>query len=324
MSSYDHFITQNTAPPGARVIDVCDAGGGLVGQIPLGGLKSKVKGKKLYTCMMLADPHIGYSDKGNTYFAETMRYYGEHDEIDFLCIDGDIVHGVEDENGNFKATDESQWIIYDESIKTYANGKPVHSATGNHETYRTSGEFVTKYTGNGHYFLKFIGDDVFIFLNCYGYIHPSWDSYYQYYTQYTRDALYRVFERYRNKRCFVFQHAPTLPKIVDEDIDGRACLPIPVWQHYKNGMQFYGHRHHGVAYQQSVPDANYSTALGFKQIHVPTLVDTGQFFVVDVYREGLNIRTIDINTERPVPIGCFWIDTTLVEIPAGGWNTDKE
>lgn len=310
MSSYEHLIPQNTAPPGARVIDVCDAGGSVVGQIPLGGLKSKVKGKKLYSCMMLADTHVERDDEANALFAAAMQYLGSS-QIDFACIAGDLVHD---------GTVEEQWITYEAAITDHAKGKTICAATGNHESYWKCGGFVTKYTGHGHYFLKEIGDDVFLFLNCYGYKLHEGSYEYQYYTAETRATLYRIFEKYRNKRCFVFQHVPTTSWLVDEDADGRAWLPCSMWKHYKNCIQFYGHRHYGAEYQEINTSVNYNVGLGFKQIHVPTLVDTGQFFVVDVYKEGLNIRTIDINTEQPVLIGCFWIDTPLVEIEAGVWS----
>ena len=75
--------------------------------------------------------------------------------------------------------------------------------------------------------------------------------------------------------------------------------------------------------------ANYNEALGFKSVHIPSLVAPrdivgselsaiyaeSEGYVVDVYKNGIHLRGRDFVKEEFLPIASYWIDTTLVNVP---------
>ena len=92
---------------------------------------------------------------------------------------------------------------------------------------------------------------------------------------------------------------------------------------YPNAILFHGHSHMEFENQMTVKNANYSTALGFKSIHIPSTaytrnVSTGaitestngaQGYICDVYEKHIVLKGYDFQYEKEVPIAQYCIDT---------------
>jgi hypothetical protein len=76
--------------------------------------------------------------------------------------------------------------------------------------------------------------------------------------------------------------------------------------------------------QESVSNANYSTAFGFKSVHNPSTaycrdirsgtmenVEIAQGYVVDVYENHIVLKGYDFTANSLVPIAQYCIDTTF-------------
>ena len=106
--------------------------------------------------------------------------------------------------------------------------------------------------------------------------------------------------------------------------------------HYKNVVLFHGHSHFKFYLQELDRKANYSDALGFRSVHIPSLAvprdDTNgdgvaeniyadsEGYVVDVYENGIHLRGRDFVKGEFLPIASYWLDTTLQTIPAGTYT----
>lgn len=150
--------------------------------------------------------------------------------------------------------------------------------------------------------------------------------------------LYETLEANRNKRCFVFFHVfpwgdsgnanGYYPTNIFTGTQGSVFQSLMT--HYKNVTLFHGHSHLKFYLQEIDEKANYSDALGFRSVHIPSLsvprdkVDgtltylfaESEGYVVDVYENGIHLRGRDFITEEFLPIASYWIDTTLVNVPA--------
>lgn len=323
----------SAAPSGAKRIGVYDAAGQWIGQIPLGVLAIPA-GEKKFSFGMLSDVHVD-EGIGGANFKKAMTYFAGDTEVRFVCVSGDLV----DSSGNYPA----RWGIYgsilkecgfsvpagpqtmsDEPLYTTdtisanavpgtAEGKRVYAISGNHEMRYldyVDGNVAT-FTGLPLWREVEYGDDVFILLGCrccYTAKNPN----FQFVTEEDKLKIQSIFERNRNKRTFVLHHVR--PVKLTNSFD-RRHIPIEFWRHYENAVVFHGHAHASFEKQPS----SCTTSDGFKSVHVPACVDHAQGYIVDVYDSGIHLRGIKFTDDgiEPVPIGTYWLDTTLTQIGAG-------
>lgn len=332
MYKYTHFILENIAPKDAKKIIVYDGNGKVVYDIHLGRMKQPTS-DKLYSFCALSDVHITY-DTANTDFQRALTYV-ENSDCMFTCICGDLT-----DNGS-----DSQLAIYKNVVDTYAKTKPVYAIAGNHE----AGEGVvaydrtTPYTGYPLYYSFTQGDDVFIMVGTYRWVQTSAQPYNIPLSTEELQWLYETLEANRNKRCFVFQHI--FPWGGSGNANG--AYPHDIWsgkfgtafenlmKHYKNTILFHGHSHFKLDLQEADKTANYSSAKGYRSIHIPSLsvprdiADSGGYetiyaesegYIVDVYDNYIILNGRDfIDNDKDgniIPLGTYQIDTTLQTIEA--------
>jgi hypothetical protein len=156
--------------------------------------------------------------------------------------------------------------------------------------------------------------------------------------------LYETLEANRNRRCFIFNHVyPYEDGVGDANryYNGRYWRTqdggvgqafISLLKHYKNTILFHGHSHLRFYLQELDKKANYSSDVGYRSVHIPSLavprdrVDgstqyiyaESEGYVVDVYDDYiiLNGRDfIDNDADGHIlPIATYKIDTKLQTI----------
>ena len=344
MYKYEHFIRENIAPVGAKSIGMYDSSGKRVGSIALGRLKPPTE-DKLYSFSAISDVHITVAT-ANTDFQRALTF--AENNCDFTCICGDLtVTGSDSELTQYKSI-----------IDTYAKTKPVYAISGNHETctgeYMTS-ERIKTYTGHGLYYSFTKGNDVFIMLGHYGADHSSGNGDWranEFVSTAELQWLYETLEANRNKRCFIFNHFyPYQDKVGDANrLYNAMCWDtrdggigqafINLLKHYKNTTLFHGHTHLRLDLQEIDEKANYSSEVGYRSVHIPSLAmprDMGtdgkmtvvyaesEGYIVDVYENCIILNGRDFidndNDGHILPIATYKIDTPLQTIEA---NTFKD
>ena len=330
MYKYTHLIRENIAPIGAKSIGVYDGNGRRVAEIGLGRLApSLTDADKLYSFCALSDVHITY-DTANTDYQRALTY--AENNCDFTCICGDLtVYGTDSELAQYKSI-----------VDAYAKTKPVYAMAGNHENHDLR-NIIEQYTGHPLYYSFTQGNDVFVMVgHAGGYRTSNWVKGEQFTTE-ELQWLYQTLEANRNKRCFVFCHV-----FPHKDGVGNAngVYTNDMWtstngtvfenlmKHYKNTVLFHGHSHLKFALQEVDKKANYSSAVGYRSIHIPSLAvprdisgssytpiyAESEGYVVDVYENCiiLNGRDfIDNDADGHIlPIATYKIDTTLQTIAA--------
>lgn len=340
MYKYEHFINENIAPTGAKNFAVYNSNDEKVCEIPLGRL-AQPKSTKIYSFSALADIHLTY-DTANEDFQRALTY--AESNCDFTCIAGDLTS---------TGGDESQLALYKSIVDTYAPTKPVHGIAGNHEHYHNySYGYWEKYVGHPLYYSFEQGDDVFIMVGHYGGYHGDGIGWLatETWSQEELQWLYETLEANRNKRCFIFTHVlphehgvgnpnnlyvtagkPTLWYTNDGGI-GQAFMSL--LKHYKNIILFHGHSHTRFWLQELDEKANYSSADGYRSVHIPSLsvprdpngtalteiYAESEGYIVDVYDDYIILNGRDFidndNDGNILPIATYKIDTKLVEIEA--------
>ena len=325
MNIYNGFIKENVAPKGTRQIEVFDEAGNRVGVIPLGSnFVFPQSAERLYSFGALSDVHVVY-DTAEADLRRALTYFQNNGDIDFVCICGDLTDkGTETELTKYK------------NIVSECITKPVYAIAGNHEHYgSTSNSYLQTYTGQPLYYTVTVGDDVFIMLGI-----SSATSESVFYSN-SLQWLYETLEANRNKRCFLFEHI----LCPEGSGDIKALYPYTklggtegavfksLLKHYKNTIFFHGHSHFRFSMQEYGMTANYDKAFGIHSVHIPscavprddtdgdgvydTLYNESEGYVVDVYENGIHLRGRDFVKEEFLPIASYWLDTTLVNIPAG-------
>lgn len=337
MYKYTHLIPENTAPYNAKTIGVYNAYGERVCGMQLNGLYPLKESDKQYSFLAISDVHITY-DTANADFQRAL-IFAENSDCLFTCICGDLT----------STGKENEMVAYKSIIDAYAPTKPVYAVAGNHENYSVNSEsYLSNYTGHPLYYSFAQGDDVFIMLGHYGGYKGDgigWLSS-EFVTAAELQFLYETLEANRNKRCFVFNHVyPYEHGTGDADrlYNGRywrtadggvgQCF-IELLQHYKNTILFHGHSHTRFALQELDRKANYSSADGYRSVHIPSLavprdlVDgalsniyaESEGYVVDVFKDYIVLRGRDFVGNdadgHTIPIGTYKIDTKLVEVEA--------
>ena len=341
---YTHFIPENTAPVGAEAIGVYDSAGMRISGVALGALDSSLsETDKLYSFCAISDIHLTY-DTANEDFQRALTYAETH--CDFTCISGDLT----------STGSQSEMAIYKNTIDAYAPTKPVYCIAGNHENYdNISQSYWEMYAGHPLYYSFTVGNDVFIMVGHYGGYKGDgigWKSD-EFVSVAELQWLYETLEANRNKRCFVFnhvfpyQHGTGNPNniyyyAVNWDVNdgyiGQAYINL--LRHYKNSILFHGHSHTRFWLQELDRKANYSSADGYKSIHIPSLsvpreLQGGELtviyaesegYIVDVYDNCIILNGRDfIDNDADghwLPIATYKIDTPLHTIPAGTFTDD--
>ena len=332
MAKYTNLIPQNIATENAVSIAVFNSSGEKIYNIPLGYLTKPYNSEKLYSFGALSDIHMTY-DTSETDFQKALTYFNEIEKVNFTCICGDLTsQGI-----------ESQLSIYKNIVDIYSPNTPVYAIAGNHESYNASwgqnGESVVNslmetYVGKPLYYTFEQGDDVFVMVGIKG------DSEGKLFGVDELQWLYEVLEENRNKRCFVFQHVRPQDGcgnaygIYKTDIWGgtEATVFESLMKHYKNAHLFHGHSHLKLSLQSKDNNANIDRLFGGWSIHIPSLAaprtgnldGTGRTelyaesegYVVDVYKNHIILRGRDFVKDEFIPLGVYWLDTTLVEIEA--------
>lgn len=355
MYKYTHFIPENIAPVGSTKIVAWNSANQEICNFPLGDL-TPPRATPLYTFAAISDPHV-YEYKYTTSesdFINALKYSAQN--CDFTCICGDL---------SYTATD-SQLSNYKKLVSGNASNKPVYAIAGNHETsagtYATD-DFIKQYTGyplyytisnqptdetKRNYYSDKVANDVFIMLGHYGAYHDGdggWRSD-EFVSIDELQFLYETLEANRNKRCFIFNHVyPYEDGVGDANRmyngkywrtqdGGIGQAFISLLKHYKNTILFHGHSHLRFYLQELDKKANYSSEVGYRSVHIPSLsvprdlvdgaVDyvyaESEGYIVDVY-DGyiiLNGRDfIDNDADGHwLPIATYLIDTTLQTVAA--------
>ena len=359
MYKYSHFIPENIAPSGTKTIGAYNSVGKKVCDIPLGNL-TPPKSTKLYSFGAISDVHISSSDNYKTShedFQNALTYI-EISDCSFTCICGDLTeHGY-----------AAQLAEYKSLVDTYAT-KPIYAMAGNHEHNDLRGGIVEQYIGKPLYYsfginkqgqcvvsdvnktpIKY-GDtvnDVFIMVgHAGGWATSNWEAGKQF-EEGELQWLYETLEANRNKRCFVFCHVfphkdgvGNAKGVYTNDMWTSAVGTVfeNLMKHYKNTVLFHGHSHLKFALQAVDKKANYSAAVGYRSVHIPslsvprdiagssytTIYAESEGYIVDVYDNFviLNGRDfIDNDADGHIlPIATYLIDTTLQTIEA---NTFKD
>lgn len=325
MAQYKDFISENVALSKARRIGIYDANGNRVGQIPLGSLTPPTMGQKQYSFGALSDVHIVYQTATSD-FQKALTYLNEDVDVVFTCIAGDLT-----DDGT-----EAQLQQYKAVVDAYSADTPVYAIAGNHESYSTQPTLLEQYTGKPLYYSFEHGDDVFIMCGCYSWSNDG------VFTQAYLQWLYETLEANRNKRCFIFEHVfpwgdsgnPGGHYSFDMFSGTKGSVFQSLLRHYKNTVLFHGHSHTKFDLQDVDDKANYSDALGYRSVHIPSLAvprdivnsalsniyADSEGYVVDVYENGIHLRGRDFVKGEFLPIASYWLDTTLQTVEAGTYT----
>lgn len=343
---YRHFIPKNTAPPGAQKIGVYDADNKRVCAIPLEGL-SPPNEKPLYSIGIESDIHVypiaAVAWHPETKFDNSLAFF-EAEGCAFVIVVGDLTQTGFTLDDATTGLDTRQFAKLKEICEKH--GIPVYCICGNHESItnkaayaaRNQRELLIQYTGHDLYYTIERGDDLYVFVG-----QPDWDEVMD---DEEFQWLYETLEANRNRRCFVFVHS-YIEGDSGDPLDVRKNSVFDNWgatktgvfmsmlRHYKNTVLFHGHSHVVYESQQLDKAAIYTEKNGFRSVHVPSLArplivrsdgshynddNAAQACIMDVYAECVVLRGMDMIGEKPIPIGTYRIDTTLVEIPAGTFS----
>lgn len=325
MAQYKDFIPENVALPGTRRIGIYNSKGNRVGQIPLDTLTPPNIRKKQYSFGALSDVHIIYQTAASD-FQKALTYLNDDVDVAFTCICGDLTDdGTAEQLAQYKA------VVY-----TYSADTPVYAIAGNHEGYSSKPELLEQYTGKPLYYSFEHGNDVFLMLGCYSWTNDG------IFTKEYLQWVYETLETNRNKRCFIFEHVfpwgdsgnPGGLYSFDMFSGTKGSVFQSLLKHYKNTAFFHGHSHTKFYLQEIDEKANYSDALGYRSVHIPSLAvprdivnsalsniyADSEGYVVDVYENGIHLRGRDFVKGEFLPIASYWLDTTLQTIPAGTYT----
>ncbi len=237
---------------------------------------------RLYSFGVLSDIHLQY-ESGNADFERALTYL--KDKVDFTCIAGDLVSFASKEN-------MAEYRAY---VDMHAGAMQVYECAGNHDTYPELGvagmideQLWKNCTDDEVYYSFEKGDDVFIMLGLKS-EKPN-----ELLPDGSLQWLENTLEENKNKRCFVFQHAPELTDAtadpsgtysdIMEGADGKAFVELI--KKYPNTVWFHGHTHATLGLKQN-PVAH----LDYRSVHIPSLTaprfyDVANNVLSDYYFDG--------------------------------------
>ena len=275
----NEFNEHNIAPYNATSIGVYDNDNNYIGKVKLNSLKRDFS-NRLYGVGLLSDTH--YNDYDNYYnpdiiavddgseyegdFVNALELYKNNEDIDFICVAGDITSDKIENVINFNSKREKH------CPNTY-----IYSCVGNHdnaaiynndnieESINIWNSYVSNFNDNlekhydiydktSFYFIKTLpsgNKDVYIFLNiCFGNIgtnasgndtdgepddpHRS----HQYYHPQTLNWFKNVLETHKHDRCFVFTHLFFKQKAGNNNSGNKFQYAARDKNYYLNGEQF--------------------------------------------------------------------------------------
>lgn len=325
MAKYKDFIPENVALPNTRRIGIYDSNGNRVGFIPLGSLTPPTISRKKYSFGALSDVHIVYETAASD-FQKALTYLNDDVDVAFACICGDLTdNGTAEQLAQYKAV-----------VDAYTPVFSIYPSGGNHENYSMQPTLLEQYTGKPLYYSFEHENDVFIMCGCY-----SWSNDGIFTAEYLQ-WVYETLESNRNKRCFIFEHVfpwgdsgnPGGHYSFDMFSGTKGSVFQSLLRHYKNTVFFHGHSHTKFELQAVDKKANYSDALGYRSVHIPSLAvprdivnnalsniyADSEGYVVDVYADGIHLRGRDFVKGEFLPIASYWLDTTLQTIPANTYT----
>lgn len=250
MAEYNDLIRFNCAPYEADHIGIYDTSGNKVLNIGIKSLKPKYT-EKLYSFGLLSDVHNAKAAIVNDDedFKNALSFFNDKDDIEFICICGDIT-----ENGS-----ETQLNNYKTNVAAYSPNTPVYTCTGNHDCSNYNDTIWKTYT-NCDRCQKFeYNNDVFVL---FGMRYWSLGSTGTPYLDTDINWLESVLKDNENKRVFIFTHlffpdkAGNFNKIYPEGnwLGGRQLERLNrLNELYLNAIWFSGHSH-WMYYLQSLPD----------------------------------------------------------------------
>lgn len=345
------LIPQNVAPENARKVAIFDSNDNLVCEVDLGHLAMPNLGTKLYSAGLVSDTHTNtYSNAQDSYDDLERAISWLSSNAEMTCNAGDLANlrydyddglqehkQIVDDNkgdmevyeitGNHEHWDSNAGVIQltDDEIKSYT-GYPLYYTVSNEPTDESK----------RNYYSPTVGEDVYIMC---GYIGS------QQFDATTIKWLQATFDKYRNRRCFLFVHAPiddtqhcgdALNVITWDGIGSYKTVFISLLQHYRNVTWFHGHTHAMLEMQDYLQGldtplpANYDFTDGVHSIHIPSVsisrdissgsrddkVATSQGYLMDVYENHIVLRGVDftkVGTDESefIPIATYCLDTTL-------------
>lgn len=345
------LIPQNVATDTAKKAAIFDSSGKLICKMDLGHLALPKLGEKRYGVGLLADTHTNtYSNAQDSYddLAKAISFLST--TVDMVCVAGDL--------GNLRYDYDDGIQKHKEIVDANKGTMSVYEIAGNHEHWDSNAvvialtdDEIKAYTGyplyytvsneptneaNRNYYSSIVGKDVYIMCS---YIAA------QQFNDTSIQWLYEVFEKYRNRRCFLFVHAPiddsthcgdALNIITWDGIGSYKTVFVSLLKHYKNVSWFHGHTHAMLEmqnYLQSLTPplpANYDFTDGVHSIHLPSLsisrdissgtrvdvVATSQGYIMDVYDNYLVLKGRDFANDSYIPIAHYCLNTPLQTIEA--------
>lgn len=324
------LLPENIAPPNAKKLAIYKDGT-KVCDVDISKMILPNLGMKIYSFGLLSDIHLNkiVGDTNVSIFDGALSYF-ESQGCSFACVSGDLTNiGFWFESTGEYTTD--QFGEYKRICDLHPNF-PVYECCGNHESYtkpitENLADLET-YTGNGLNYTVSQRNDVFIFVGQSTGSHPMSDEHFVW--------LKTTLEANKNKRCFVFIH-PFVGIGDSGDALGIHHQPlftywgttqknafINLMKKYPNAILFHGHSHTDFNCQLTVKNYNYSTALGFKSIHIPSTAYTrkivdgayvnddngSQGYICDVYENHIVLKGYDFTSSELVPIAQYCIETS--------------
>lgn len=284
-----------------------------------------------------------------TFFNRALSYFEEQGCL-FCCVSGDLTN-----IGFYWEADDTevylnQFAEYKQIYNLHSN-LTVYELCGNHESYYNRSitenlDLLQEYTGTPLYYTvsneastsplteggniqntSISDNDIFIFVGQAKDTIPMSNEAFAW--------LETILESNKNKRCFVFIHSYVDVSDSGNPLGLHATPLFTYWgttnknafiglmTKYKNAILFHGHSHMEFENQFTVSNANYSTALGFKSIHIPSTaytrdISTGEIvaedngaqgYVCDVYTNHIVLKGYDFQFNTFVPIAQYCIDT---------------
>ena len=361
MYKYTHLIKENTAPIGAKSIGIYNENGKRIGSLGLGRLSPSLSNvDKLYSFLTISDDHIT-KDTAVTDFQRALTY-AENSDCAFTCICGDLTDDGSDTQlerhksivDNYAKTKpvyamggnhEAIWGYMTFDRLTPYTGKPLFYSLGINRNGVCVDSDVSKTPKAYDASVK----DVFIMVSHYGKYHEKSDNdagregwfSTEFVSVEELQWLYETLEANRNKRCFVFVHVfPYEDGVGDANRyyggvqwrttdGGIGQALVGLLKHYKNTILFHGHSHLRFSLQEVDKKANYSSEVGYRSVHIPSLsvprdrIDgTTQYvyaesegYVVDVFENCIILNGRDFidndNDGHGIGIATYKIDTQI-------------
>lgn len=346
------LIPQNVAPSNATSLAIY-SGDRKICDVDISKMIPQNLGEKKYCVGLLSDTHTTTLDSfhaANTQSDLTTAIRWLSANAEMTCVCGDLSEFNND--GGLEK--------HKEIVDANKGDMEVFEMAGNHEHYNADGvlalitdTIIKQYTGfplyyivsnqptneiAKNYYSPTVGDDVYIMCGA-----VAWNPMF---SNASIQWLYETLEANRNKRCFLFFHAPiddsahcgdALNVITYDGIGSYKSVFISLLEHYKNVIYFHGHTHAMLEMQDYLQGltnplpANYDFTNGIHSIHIPSLaisrdissgvrvdvVATSQGYLMDVYEDHIVLKGRDFVKGEFIPIATYCLDTTIKTIEAG-------